>query len=152
MRLTIALFLMPLLLSCGKSAQDANNKNDNGISSTGSLQFKNFNGEFESVKSKDLLSLKVSASDPTSGTTIEKDYPASKFSDRLSDLGLSTPGKKDVTKLKITGRVVVIFLTNEGASITRTFNIFNYKYLQDTFFPDVIYVSKSNIDFDWLNE
>jgi hypothetical protein len=93
----------------------------------------------------------VAVSDSATATTIEKDYPSSQFSERIADLGLGTAGKKDLAKLKITGRVVVVFLSAESSTISRTFNIYKYKYLQDTFFPDVIYVSKTTINFDWMD-
>lgn len=153
MRILLLLTALCFLTNCTVAEEDLAGGGNNNTSGSKDVKFKTITGGYETLSTDSITQLKVSVSDSSGATTVTRIYSLPESSNRAKDLGLNEPGQKNLGTLKQTGSVEIQFIaTGTTQIVTRTFAVYNYQYVQDSMFPDVIYNAKNKITFDWFEQ
>jgi hypothetical protein len=134
--------------ACGKISATPDGNSGNG--SGNSLQFKSPIG-FEKVSLKNVQSAEVSIFDPIKGSSIAQKFQANNAQKVVLQFAFDEPGAIKTDKMELTGRIAVQYQSDGSAfGQIRNFDIYNYRYIQDSTYKETVYSSVKALTEDWL--
>lgn len=152
LKFSFLLMTISLFIACAKSGivQDGTNGGNDG---SGGLQFKDSAGNYQTIYASDVKFVDVTIFNNATSSSIQKKLTDSLAQEIVTTFGFNNPTFVDVEKMELTGKVIVSYqFSGSPYGQIRTFNIYNYKYVEDATFRETIYKSKKILTEEWLTK